>query len=313
MMDYHFNRGIVVFMKRIISAIAVLVFLLLSACGAEKQNTLNFSISSSETDPELYENNIEKEDAVSVKEEETANSTEDKSDHDTIPESYESRLLVAPPRDTVQPEIAAVIYDDEPFTVIEYAGTENPDDPDDIYMAFYSKEYVMSEYDFFPINLDDMWSNIAEGSYRHEDVYWKGYSTIDLDLDGAEELVYYYSIKDNMVGYYLIFTVIDGEVYSYILNKREMGTLKNDGTMEHIDGAMWCNIWVVDRFRKDGYDIKVLAKMRWEDGEDAFYVGDEKVTWEEFRKFCDEDRSPKGVLWTTTEADDAWLNYYSRE
>ena len=299
-------------MKRMLLATTILFFLLLSACGVEKQNAFNSGISSSEISSETVIDNT-KEDIVRDKGEASTNPSVDNPDYDTLPESYENRLMVAPPRDEVRSEIAAVIYDDEPFTVIQYAETENPDDPDDIYMAFYSKKFVMSEYDFFPLNLVDMWSNIAEGNYESADIYWKGYSTIDLDLDGVEELVYYFSLKEDIEGYFLIFTVIDSEVYSYILGLREMGTLKDDGTMEHSEGASWSDIWVIDKFRKDGYDQKILARLRWEDGEDAFYVGDNKVTWEEYRKFCDEERSPKGVLWTATEADDAWLNYYSRE
>ena len=223
----------------------------------------------------------------------------DNPDYSKLSEDFRRRLLVVPKRSEVRPEIGKVIYDDRSFTVLDHEED-----------GFHGKKFKMKDYDFDWSALEPD-SNLTNGDYIPQDIYWKGYTTLDLDGDGAEELVYFVE-GDALEGYYLIFTVIHGEVYSYIITFRDMGTLKTDGTMKSTQGASWGEVYVIDSFQKDGYKKKILAYLCDEDNETAYYVGNEKVSWEEFDRFLKEDRSPIGVWWTTTKKDDDWMNYYAR-
>lgn len=109
-------------------------------------------------------------------------------------------------------------------------------------------------------------------------------------------------------GHYLVFSVVDKEVCAYIINYRNMGTLKTDGTMDASDAADNGNIWTIARFSKEGYEKKVLATLRGEE----YRIGERKVSWDEWQDYVTNEISTKGVLWTATEDVDSWLNYYSR-
>lgn len=222
------------------------------------------------------------------------------------PAPFEERLMVAPKREEVQPEIAAVLYDGAPLTVVE--ATEWDEEGNKV--AFYSREYTMAEFDYFwPAE-----TNIEEGGYLPQEIYWKGYTIVDIDQDGQNELVYYYSIDEapTGVGDFLVFSVVDGEVYAYLIIDRDCFPIMDDGTMSAAFGASDGIDWIIKDFRKDGYNMAVLAHLSSEMGDTAYYVGDKKVSFEEYRKYLNEERSNRGALWTAVEEEDSWLNYYSR-
>ena len=215
---------------------------------------------------------------------------------------FEERLHVAPAKEDVQPEIAAVLYENEPFTVIEN------DYIDDDTRKFYLHEYTMPDFDWH-WGCANYTSYIETGEYMPVEIFWRGYTIVDMDHDGTEELVYYVNSDTTVEGYFLVFAVIKSKVYAYTIHYREMGDLKIDGTMDSSSGASWSDIWTIEKFRKDGYKEKVLASER----DDDFYIGGRKVSEDEFYRFNDEHLSIKDALWTAVEEDDSWLNYYYRE
>ncbi len=225
-----------------------------------------------------------------------------------LPQKFEDRLLVAPEREQVPKEIAAVIYDGASFTAVDHMYVSEEE------VSFYKREFTMPEYDYISYSDDAL----AAGKYRHTDVYWNGYTIIDLDKDGSDELVYCVSSDFHSDEYYMIFSVVDGSVYAYNIGFREFGTLMTDGTMDSESGASWCDIYEITDFTKDGYKTRILAKMRddYENGDEnyhSYYVRDKKVSYEEYQRYINEERSTKGVIWIATERVDDWLNYYSRE
>lgn len=215
---------------------------------------------------------------------------------------FEERLLVAPKREEAQPEIAAVLYDEEPFTVLqkEYI-------TDDDYI-FYSGKFTMPEYDWHWYYADNE-EQIATGGYEPVEIYWIGYTIIDLDGNGTEELVYYIEPGEVVPsGYFLIFAVVDGEVCAYTMADYEIGVLRTDGTMETRGGADTGSEYRITNFRKDGYDTDVLTSYHME----KHYIGDKEVSWEEMDEFSKKNISTMGPLWTAVDEYDSWLNYYSR-
>ncbi|SCX06322.1 hypothetical protein SAMN02910339_00951 [Lachnospiraceae bacterium YSD2013] len=216
--------------------------------------------------------------------------------------TFEERLLVAPKREEVQPEIAAVLFDGEPFTVLqkEYI-------TDDDYI-FYSGKFTMPEYDWHWYYADDE-EQIATGGYEPVEIYWIGYTIIDLDGNGTEELVYYIEPGEDVPsGDFLIFAVVDGEVCAYTMADYEIGVLRTDGTMETRGGADTGSEYRITNFRKDGYDTEVLTSMK----SGTCYIGDKEVSWEEMDDFSKKNVSTMSPLWTAVEEYDSWLNYYSR-
>ncbi|MBR6307844.1 MAG: hypothetical protein IKR39_04485 [Lachnospiraceae bacterium] len=213
----------------------------------------------------------------------------------------EERLLVAPAKEEVRPEIAAVLYDNAPFTVLQ------DDYLTDDARVFYSNQYTMSEYDWCS-SYAHKDSDISTGVYMPTEIFWRAYTTADLDGNGTEELIYYISTDDAASGHYLMFAVVDGEVYAYTVGYRAMEQITPDGTIMGSSAADRADIWMVGRFRKGGYDEKILASMNGEE----YTVRGKKATSEEFFKYMNEDRSTESVHWTAIETDDSWLNYYSR-
>lgn len=290
------NRGIV---------LATIICVTLGAAGCGKSSsdlgqgktesvaTVSTSDTSANVSFEVTEKVIE----TSISEEET----EPEDDPEIKSAPFEERLLVAPGRDDVESEISAVLYDNAPFTVFENRATET-NDPNER-LAFVSKEFALEEYDYLTFYSDNL-----DGEYEPMDIYFKGFSIIDIDGDGLDELVYYVNADIGDPGHYLVFSVVDKEVCAYIINYRNMGTLKTDGTMDASDAADNGDIWTIARFSKEGYEKKVLATLRGEE----YRIGEHKVSWDEWQDYVTNEISTKGVLWTATEDVDSWLNYYSR-
>ncbi|MBO7334473.1 MAG: hypothetical protein J6U67_06200 [Lachnospiraceae bacterium] len=225
----------------------------------------------------------------------------DKSEPEIKPVPLKERLLVAPAGEDVEPEIADVLYDNATFTVFEDHGTET-DDPN-APLIFVSKEFTLKDYDYLKFYSDDL-----DGEYDPIDIYFKGFSIIDIDGDGLNELVYYVNADKGDTGHFMVFSVVDKEVCAYIVSFRNMGTLKVDGTMNSSDAADIGDIWTIAKFTKEGYVRKVLATLRGEE----YRIGEREVSWDEWHDYITNEISTKGVLWTATEDVDPWLNYYSR-
>ncbi len=213
------------------------------------------------------------------------------------PVPFEERLMVAPKREEVQPEIAAVLYDEAPFTVIQHGFVD--DDP----IVFFSREYTMPEYNWLCLYRDE-----DADPFESAEVYWKGYTIIDLDGNGKEELVYCVESEGELEGYFIVFAVVNDDVCAYTFKSREIGTLRTDSTMEAILGASDGFYYRITDFKKDRFDIDILISLSW----GKYYIGDKEVSWEEWCEFRDKIISSRGALWTAVDEYDSWLNYYSR-
>lgn len=80
------------------------------------------------------------------------------------------------------------------------------------------------------------------------------YTIIDLDNNGANELVLYSSPN---VGLYLVFHEYNGVIYSFEFDERAMIDLKQDGSFIQSSGAA-INSYVTLKFSKDKYTINEL-------------------------------------------------------
>lgn len=228
---------------------------------------------------------------------------EHEEEQENKPVPFEERLLVAPSREDVEPEIAAVLYDNAPFTVFEFHEDRSIkyDDPNE-FIVFVSKEFSLKEYDYLTHVSDDL-----DGEYEPIELYFKGFSIVDMDRDGANELVYWVESDDVYSGDFLVFSVVEGEVCAYIIDYHSMGILSFDGTMDTIDGQD-SDIWTIVKFTKEGFKKKVIATMRTEECR----IGDCEVTLDEFSDYFTKEILSKSALWTATEDLDSWLNHYSK-
>lgn len=83
------------------------------------------------------------------------------------------------------------------------------------------------------------------------------YTIIDLDNDGANELVLYLSPD---FGLYLVFHEYNGGIYSFEFVERAMIDLKQNGSFIQSSGAA-INSYVTLMFNKDKYTIKELKSF----------------------------------------------------
>lgn len=108
---------------------------------------------------------------------------------------------------------------------------------------------------------------------RHQADY---FMIVDMNSDGANEIVLYCSPESTQVLHYE-----DGAVYSYQFVFRGMKRIYTNGIYEGSDGAASTSYYCLTELNKDGYTKEMLAKM-----DDAYYeVKGVEVTQEEFNDY----------------------------
>ena len=206
-------------------------------------------------------------------------------------EIFESTVEILPAMDEIPAEIAEVFYGYKPFNYVFYAwptGYDGEKIPRDS-MQVCVKDFV---YDAYIDVLEDGSLDIEKYS-----VQWKKYTVLDLDNDGSNELIYY--VYPGGSGFYIIFHVIDGEVYGYSELYRNFELYK-DGTIAGESGSSWYWLKKITSFDKSGYSENEFARQE----DDNYTINGEEVTAVDF---CDyvakwtRDEGELAVEWFSAE------------
>lgn len=187
-------------------------------------------------------------------------------------EIFESTIEILPAMDEIPAEIAEVFYGYKPFNYVFYVWPTGYDEkkiPRDS-MQICVGDFV---YDAYIDVLEDGSLDIEKYN-----VQWKKYTVLDLDNDGSNELIYY--VYPGGSGFYIIFHVIDGEVYGYSELYRDISDLYKDGTIAGESGAPWFWLKKISSFDKDGYSEIEFARQE----DDYYTINGEEVSAVEF---CD--------------------------
>lgn len=170
-------------------------------------------------------------------------------------------------------EIKAVFFEDRIFNYVFYIA-EVYDGENHVTRGTIQTNIEDFSYDYF--------ADLAEdGSYvfSEYDICWNKCTALDLDHDEVNELIYY--VYQGGDGYYIIFHVINNEVYGYSVTYRSIDLLYNDGTIEGYDGADYYDFRVIESFSEKDYSESVLAAA--EGGN--FYISCEEVTEQQFEHY----------------------------
>lgn len=117
------------------------------------------------------------------------------------------------------------------------------------------------------------------------------YTFVDFDGDGAEELVS--NISDSF-GMYMVFRVVDSEVYGYLFGIRSLLSLKKDGSFVGSGGA---DLHSYCRMTFEGVGYKIVEEA-YKDGFTGTYkLYGEECTLEEIDAFIDQFNAKEGVEW----------------
>ncbi len=211
------------------------------------------------------------------------------------PTSY---VEVYPDTSELPTEIMQVFYEDKPFKYV-FKIFKIDDDSEITPRGTIETTVKDFVYDVFFDETED--GNL---SWLEWNTKWKEYTVIDLDDDGVNELVYL--VDPGSGGFYIIFHVIDGEVYGYSELYRFIGFLYKDRTFISESGAGWYNFNRITSFNKEGYTIEELARAEQPHAEELYYIGDEEVDEATFRdytaqwgdKYCE-----MAVKWISADSD----------
>ncbi len=211
------------------------------------------------------------------------------------PTSY---VEVYPDTSELPTEIMQVFYEDKPFKYV-FKIFKIDDDSEITPRGTIETTVKDFVYDVFFDETED--GNL---SWLEWNTKWKEYTVIDLDDDGVNELVYL--VDPGSGGFYIIFHVIDGEVYGYSELYRFIGFLYKDRTFVSESGAGWYNFRRITSFNKEGYTIEELARAEQPHAEQLYYIGDEEVDEATFRdytaqwgdKYCE-----MAVKWISADSD----------
>ncbi len=211
------------------------------------------------------------------------------------PTSY---VEVYPDTSELPTEIMQVFYEDKPFKYV-FKIFKIDDDSEITPRGTIETTVKDFVYDVFFDETED--GNL---SWLEWNTKWKEYTVIDLDDDGVNELVYL--VDPGSGGFYIIFHVIDGEVYGYSELYRFIGFLYKDRTFISESGAGWYNFNRITSFNKEGYTIEELARAEHPYAEELYYIGDEEVDEATFRnytaqwgdKYCE-----MAVKWISADSD----------
>ena len=270
-------------MKKLISkmGLIVLTVVLLSGCGN----------STSELREDLTESVNQKEESTTASDSIELTETVEAPIEKEEEAIFESTIEVLPAMDDIPAEIAEVFYDNKPFNYVFYAwptGYDGEKIPRDS-MQVCVKDFV---YDAYIDVLEDGSLDIEKYS-----VQWKKYTVLDLDNDGSNELIYY--VYPGGSGFYIIFHVIDGEVYGYSELYRDFELYK-DGTIAGESGSSWYWLKEITSFDKSGYSENEFARQE----DDNYTINGEEVTAVDF---CDyvakwtRDEGELAVEWFSAE------------
>lgn len=169
-------------------------------------------------------------------------------DEETI--NHKSLLEILPSVEALPAELTALFYENSMFN---YVYLDFEADTDITPRRSLQTTIEDFNYDYFGEELSD---DIMK--YRDYNVYWQKYTILDLDNDGNNELIYY--LFQGGDGFYIIFHVIDGEVYGYSESYNTIDNLYKDGVIQGFGGAEDWWFERIESFEKDRINSIVLAE-----------------------------------------------------
>ena len=211
------------------------------------------------------------------------------------PTSY---VEVYPDTSELPTEIMQVFYEDKPFKYVFYLFKAR-DDSEIIPRG--TIEATINDFVYV-----DFFHESEEGAISADkfNTKWKKYTILDLDNDGINELIY--NIDAGGYEYYIIFHVIDGEVYGYSERSSNMVFLYKDRAMEVAGGGSNYKLLRISSFNKEGYTQDILAYSVQQYSDTLFYIGNEEVDEETFRDYISEWSAPGDedeVEWISADSD----------
>jgi hypothetical protein len=256
----------------------IMVFITFSACKTVSSS--DETVTTEEADTEIAvsvaSDSVVSKETVSPKTDDTTVSVKpsrSKKENEE-PTSY---VEVYPDTSELPTEIMQVFYEDKPFKYV-FKIFKIDDDSEITPRGTIETTVKDFVYDVFFDETED--GNL---SWLEWNTKWKEYTVIDLDDDGVNELVYL--VDPGSGGFYIIFHVIDGEVYGYSELYRFIGFLYKDRTFVSESGAGWYNFRRITSFNKEGYTIEELARAEQPHAEQLYYIGDEEVDEATFRDY----------------------------
>ena len=211
------------------------------------------------------------------------------------PKSY---VEVYPDTSELPTEIMQVFYEDKPFKYVFYL-FKTRDDSEIIPRGTIGTTVKDFVHDAYFDETED--GNL---SWLEWNTKWKKYTVIDLDNDGVNELIYL--VDPGSGGFYIIFHVIDGEVYGYSEMSSNMVFLYKDRAMEVAGGGSNYKLLRISSFNKEGYTQDILAYSVQQYSDTLFYIGNEEVDEETFRDYISEWSAPGDedeVEWISADSD----------
>ncbi len=256
----------------------IMVFITFSACKTVSSS--DETVTTEEADTEIAvsvaSDSVVSKETVSPKTDDTTVSVKpsrSKKENEE-PTSY---VEVYPDTSELPTEIMQVFYEDKTFKYVFYLFNTR-DDSEIIPRGTIETTVKDFVYDAHFDETED--GNL---SWHEWNTKWKEYTVIDLDNDGVNELIYL--VDPGSGGFYIIFHVIDGEVYGYSELYRFIGFLYKDRTFVSESGAGWYNFRRITSFNKEGYTIEELARAEQPHAEQLYYIGDEEVDEATFRDY----------------------------
>lgn len=137
------------------------------------------------------------------------------------------------------------------------------------------KPFVSVEEDYQEFYWDEFCWNFSEPRYPYK---VSGFMLVDMNGDGAKEVVMYCSPESTQVLYYE-----DGVVYNYQFVFRGMKRITANGIYEGSSGASSSVICRLTKLDKNGYEEEILARM---DGE-YYEIGRQEVSQKDFFDYID--------------------------
>ena len=277
----------------------IMVFITFSACKtvSSSEETVTTEEADTEIAVSVASDSVVSKETVSPKTDDTTvfvKPSKSKKESEE-PTSY---VEVYPDTSELPTEIMQVFYEDKPFKYV-FKIFKIDDDSEITPRGTIETTVKDFVYDVFFDETED--GNL---SWLEWNTKWKEYTVIDLDDDGVNELVYL--VDPGSGGFYIIFHVIDGEVYGYSELYRFIGFLYKDRTFISESGAGWYNFNRITSFNKEGYTIEELARAEHPYAEELYYIGDEEVDEATFRdytaqwgdKYCE-----MAVEWISADSD----------
>jgi hypothetical protein len=165
------------------------------------------------------------------------------------------------------------------------------------------KSVLLNDIPFFSDNRELFISEISRVVSEDSSVKAKAtkFALIDLDKDGALEIILWLVVNDNDDFGFEILRRKDDKVLGYTLWYRAFMELKEDGTFSFSGGAADFGYGTI-AFTEDGYEVNKISYSESSFDSDnnqtvSYFVNQKKASNEDFLAAIDEQSNKKDVVW----------------